>query len=253
MTACDIIKWLDEREPQTGSEEGFKFGDPDASVSGVLVCWMSDVPALEEAAARRCSLVICHETLFYPQSAPIDAERTWRTNRRRMELMSDNRIAVYRAHGKLDRLCIFDDFAAALGLSDVCAGEGYARIFRVAPTPLSGLVQRAKEATSVPVVRVVGNPDRCVERVGLPWGGLGLFVNVGFMQQLVQNGAEAGIGGETDEYAMRFAEDAGLALIETGHAASENIGLRHFAQMLGEAFPDIRVVFHERGPAWKMM
>ena len=253
MTARQVVKWLDEREPQTGGEEGFKFGDPEARVSGVLVCWMADVAALQAAAEKKCSLVICHETLFYPQSAPIDAERTWRTNRRRMELMSDNRITVYRAHGKLDRLCIFDDFAAALGLHDVCAGEGYARIFRVPPTPLRDLIAQAKQATGVPAVRVVGDLDRCVERIGLPWGGLGLFVNVGFMQQLVQNGAQAGIGGETDEYAMRFAEDAGIALIETSHAASENIGLRHFAAMLAEAHPDLKVVFHDPGPAWRTM
>jgi len=250
MTAREVMKWLDEREPRTGEEEGFKFGDPDAHVTGVLVCWMATTAALEEAAARECSLVICHETLFYPQSAPLDAERCWRTNRRRMELMSDSRLTVYRAHGKLDRLCIFDDFAEALGLREVIAGEGHGRIFHVPATPVSELVERAKQATGVPVVRVVGDLKRRVERIGLPWGGLGLFVNIGFMQQLVENGAEAGIAGETDEYAMRFAEDAGLALVETSHAACENIGLRHFAAMLADAHPGLNVAFHECGPGW---
>lgn len=252
MTAREAMNWLEEREPKTGPEEGFKFGDPEVQVAGVLVCWMATAPALEQAAANACNLVVCHETLFYPQSAPIDAERCWRTNRRRVELMSDNRMAVYRAHGKLDRLCIFDDFAAALGLRDVCAGEGYTRIFSVPSTPVGELVERARRATGVPAVRVVGDLERRVERIGLPWGGLGLFVNISFMQQLVENGAQVGIGGETDEYAMRFAEDAGMALIETSHAASENIGLRHFAAMLAEAYPGLNVIFHDGGPGWQV-
>lgn len=79
---------------------------------------------------------------------------------------------------------------------------------------------------------------------------MGLFVNIEFMQRLVENGAEAGICGETDEYAMRFAEDAGLALIETSHAACENIGLRRFAAMVADAHPGLNVAFHECGPGW---
>jgi len=253
MTAREVMSWLEQRDKEMGREEGFKFGDPEAQVTGVLVCWMANGPALEEAAANGCNLVICHETLFYPQSAAIDGERCWPANRRRMELMSDHRIAVYRAHGKLDRLCIFDDFAAALGLRDVCAGEGYARIYSLPATRVSELAERAKQATGLPAVRVVGDLERRVERVGLPWGGLGLFVNISFMEQLIENGAEAGIAGETDEYAMRFAEDAGLALIETSHAASENIGLRHFAAMLAGAHPGLKVIFHESGPGWSVM
>lgn len=251
MTARKLIDWLDQRQPETGSEEGFKFGDPGVEVTGVLICWMADRQALEEAIAKRCNLVICHETLFYPQSAPIDGERCWAANRRRMELMHRGSLTVYRAHGKLDRLCIFDDFAAALGLHDIHAGTGHSRVFAIASTPVGELVERARRATGVPVVRVVGDLQRRVTRVGLPWGGLGLFVNIGFMQQLVENGAEAGICGETDEYAMRFAEDADMALIETSHAACENIGLRHFAAILAEAYPGIPVTFHDSGPKWR--
>jgi putative NIF3 family GTP cyclohydrolase 1 type 2 len=251
MRAREVMAWLEEREPETGSEEGFKFGDPQAAVAGVLVCWMPTTAALEQALAEGCNLVICHETLFFPQSAPIDGERCWRANRLRMRLMHQGEMVVYRAHGKLDRLCVFEDFVAALGLEAVCAGEGQTRVFSLPPTRLAALAERAMRITGLPTVRMTGDPQRQVTRVGLPWGGLGLFVNISFMQRLVENEAQAGICGETDEYAMRFAEDAGLALIETSHAACENIGLRRFAAMLAEAHPALKVVFHESGPGWR--
>jgi putative NIF3 family GTP cyclohydrolase 1 type 2 len=251
MKACEVMAWLEDRERETGPEEGFKFGDPEAEVVGVFVCWMPTVAALQQAIAEHCNLVICHETLFFPQSAPIDGERCWRTNRLRMQLMHQGDLVVYRAHGKLDRLCIFEGFAAALGLDAVHSGEGFARVFSLPPTRLATLAERAKQVTGMPIVRVTGDLERQVTRVGLPWGGLGLFVNITFMQRLVEHGAEAGICGETDEYAMRFAEDAGLALIETSHAACENVGLRCFAAMLREARPGLKVVFHESGPGWR--
>lgn len=251
MRAREAIAWLEEREPATGSEEGFKLGDSEAEVAGVLICWMPTAAALEQAIAEGCNLVICHETLFYPQATAIDGERCWRTNRVRMELMHRGSMVVYRAHGKLDRLCIFDDFAAALGLSTVYSGDGFTRVFSLPPTPVAALVEKAKQATGMPVVRVAGDLERRVTRVGLPWGGLGLVTNIGFMQRLVENGAEAGICGETDECAIRFAEDAGVALIETSHAACENLGLRRFAGLLGAAFPGLRVVFHESGAGWQ--
>ncbi len=250
MTAREVMGWLDERQPETRSDEGFKFGDPDLEVSGVLVCWMATAAALRQAISERCNLVICHETLFYPQSEPIDEERCWLTNRLRMQLMHEGRITVYRAHSKLDELCIFDEVVRALGLSEVHAGDGYSRVFSIPPTTVAALAEGAKRATAMPAVRITGDPQRTVTRVGLPWGGMGLFVNIGFMQAIVQNGAEVGICGETDEYAMRFAEDAGMALIETSHAACENLGLRRFSAMLAEGWPGVKVVFHESGPGW---
>jgi len=197
--------------------------------------------------------VICHETRFFPQSALKDGERCWRTNRLCMDLMHQGGMVVYRAHGKPDCVCVFDEFTTALGLEAVQAGEGFARVFSLPPTRLAVLAERAKQVTGMATVRVSRDSDREVTRVGLPWGGLGLFVNIGFMQRLVENGGEAGICGETDEYAMRFAGDAGMALIETSHAACENLGLRRFAATLTEEFRGLKVVFHESRPGWRTL
>ena len=40
-------------------------------------------------------------------------------------------------------------------------------------------------------------------------------------------------------------------MIETGHAVSENIGLEHFARMLSEEFPDLKVVYFDVGRGWE--
>ena len=250
MNARDITAYLDTRSPATGQEEGFKFGDPTVAVTGVLVCWMATTDALEHAVRERCNLVICHETLFFPQSAAIEREMCWPSNRKKLELMSSGRLVLFRAHGALDRLCIYDDFAAALGLADVARGEGYYRIFQVPPVKVVDLAARVKAAVGMSHVRLAGKPDRLVSKIGLPWGGLGLFVNIAFMQDMVEAGAEAVVCGESDEYAMRFANDSGLELIETGHSVSESFGLRRFSRDLQAAFPKVPVIYHDNGPGW---
>ena len=56
-----------------------------------------------------------------------------------------------------------------------------------------------------------------VSRIGLPWGGLGLFVNVGYQQALVEQGCDLFIAGESDNYGFRFAQECGIPMIETSH------------------------------------
>jgi putative NIF3 family GTP cyclohydrolase 1 type 2 len=94
--------------------------------------------------------------------------------------------------------------------------------------------------------------DRRVKRVGLPWGGMGLFVNVGYQQQLIDQGCDVFIAGETDNYGFRFAQECGIPMIETSHEVSENRGLAHFTEMQAEAFPQMEFRFFENPCVWSM-
>ena len=94
-------------------------------------------------------------------------------------------------------------------------------------------------------------PDRTVRRVGLPWGGLGLFVNVGYQQWVLENGCDVLIAGESDSYGFRFSGECGVPMIETSHEASEVPGMRHFTAILAEERPDLQFEFHDDGPAWR--
>ena len=77
--------------------------------------------------------------------------------------------------------------------------------------------------------------DQVVHRVGLPWGGLGLFVNVGYQQRLIEQGCDVFIAGESDNYGFRFAAECGIPMIETSHELSENDGLQRFVDDAGLA------------------
>lgn len=253
MKAKEIGSFIESLAPGIGDEEGFRFGDPDTQITGVLVCWMATVDAIEAAAEGGCGLIVCHEELTFPyefRDSQAIRYLWWRPNARRLSLLGKHGIVVYRAHGMLDRYCILDEFGKLLGLPEPVVKEGYTRVYEIQPVTVRDLAEQVRTRTALPCVRVSGDLDATISRVGLPWGGLGLSLNTSFLQNLLTYNPHVLIAGETDDYGMRFVLDSGVSIIETSHATSENPGLERFARDLKHQFPDLRVLFYANPVPW---
>jgi putative NIF3 family GTP cyclohydrolase 1 type 2 len=260
-TIQDIISHVESLTGHPlGREERLFLGEADRDISAATVCWMATPGAIHAAGTKGHDLLIAHESLYYPYDAP-DAHRlppdweSWSTNRQRRELLSAYDLTFLRLHVSADEICIFDDFARVLGFGEPVTAQGLTKVFEIAPCSLGELVERVKMRLGMPAVRVsvVEGLEQPVHRVGLPWGGLGLFVNVGYQQELIELGCDALIAGESDNYGFRFAQELGIPMIETSHEISENPGLRHFAALLAEAFPEVTLSFHENPVVWQML
>lgn len=234
-------------------DEGLLLGSPEAEVKGVLTAWMGTVEALEKAGAAGCNLAVVHETFyFHPREFAGNFQPqhlTWRANRRRIEAAERNGLSVFRLHGTLDLICIYDDFALALGIQDVKPNAGWDRVFPIPETTVGELAGRVKRLFRLERVRMSGDPGRRVRCAGLPWGGLALDSNLSYMQRCIELGADVLIAGEADEYGFTFAADAGIPLIETGHFVSESLGMTHFARRLAQDFPGLKTIgYADRRP-----
>ncbi len=256
MKARDVLAFWRQHALTLSEEEGFRFGSPDIEVTGILVAWMATVEAIEAARAHRCNLLIVHEDILFPPEYTHTRPEPYLSgvvNTRRLQRLAQEEMAVIRAHGSLDRLCILDDFAATLGLPSPAVREGYHRVYDIAPTRVDVLAEQIKARLALPSLRLVGDATRVVRRVGLPWGGLGLSYNAAFIEGLLRYHVDVLIAGESDEYALWAARDADVPLIETAHAVSEEPGLRRFAEMLGAFVAPIPVVFHALGRPWRLI
>ncbi|MDD2708598.1 MAG: Nif3-like dinuclear metal center hexameric protein [Verrucomicrobiae bacterium] len=239
------------------SDEGFIWGDAEREVKKAFCCWMMDAGAIQAAADGGCSHMIVHESPFFPcgvmeTSHALGEWAGWPVNRRRLELLKKHDLTVVRIHGSMDEMTILDCFADQLQLgAPVVKKPEFVRIYQIPPTRLEPLIERVKKAVKMDRLRVAVPPgfDRTVERVGLPWGGMGLFVNVGYLRNLLEEGAGVFIGGETDSYAMRFATEAGIPYIETSHEASETEGIRVFAEWIGKDL-GIKTIYYEMKTPW---
>ena len=246
MTVNDLKDYIVKLKGSgLNQDEGVLYGDPRAEVRGVLLTWMATVPALEAAAQQGCNVVLCHESFYLCWGGIQPQHPTWVPNRARLRAAAAGDLAVMRVHGSLDLICIFDDFAAALGLETATPGTGWHKVFPMPETTVRELVERVKATFKLPHVRVAGDLDKRVCCAGLPWGGLGLDSNISYIQSVLELGADVLIAGEADEYGFTFANDAGVPMIETGHSVSENLGVANFAERLRQDFPGLRTAFFE--------
>jgi len=254
----DIIKYVESLSGHSlNSDEGVQHGRADAQVQKALVCWMATRNALERAGKIGCDFVIGHESLYYPYNAVVRKDnpagwQEWQTNYQRSSLLKKYSLNFARIHVSLDEICIFDDFAAMLGLEEAVEADGLVKVYQIPLCTLESLVERVKRIMKMNKVRVSApkGMKQKVGRVGLPWGGLGLFVNVKYQQQLIKKGCDVFIAGEADDYGFRFSAECGIPMIETSHVLSENPGLKHFTQMLKDKFPEIEVKFYENRCPW---
>ena len=219
---------------------------------------MATPPAIRAAGEAGHDLLIGHESLYYPYGVltaanPPEGWEQWQVNSQRRELLEKHGLTFLRLHGSLDEICIFDSFASVLGLGEPVFADGLVKVYEIPECSLRDLVGRVKERLELPVVRAAGaaDMDRRVRRIGLPWGGLGLFVNVGYQQRLVAQHCDVFIAGESDNYGFRFAQECGIPMIETSHEISENPGLRRFTEMAAGIFPGVEFRFYENKCVWR--
>ena len=245
-------------------DEGVQYGNAERDIAGATVCWMATPEAITRAGESGHDLLIAHESLYYPYNVqtmdnPPTDWRKWQTNRQRRELLEAHDLTFIRLHGSLDDICIFDDFAALLGFGKPAAADGLVKVYDIEECSIEEMITLVKRRTGMTALRVARMDrldDGCrhrIRRVGLPWGGLGLFVNVGYQQKLIKLDCDLFIAGESDNYGFRFAQECGIPTIETSHEISENPGLRHFSEMLNSAFPGIQVHFFENPCTWEIL
>lgn len=241
-------------------EEGIHHGNCNREIHGITICWMADQHAIQAAGLRGDDLIIGHESLYYPYDVVISKDpppdwRQWSVNRKRIELLDQFQLSFLRLHSSVDEICILDDFASLLQLGPAILAAGFVKIYKFPPQLLRQLINHVKEKTQMPLLRISapGGLEQVVRRVGLPWGGMGLFVNVSYQEALIRAGCDVMIAGETDNYGFRFAAGAGIPLIETSHEISENPGLRHFTQILQENFSNLNVYFFNNPCIWRCL
>ena len=256
---ADLIAFVEQSVGHPlNSDEGVQHGSSEDEVRSVLVCWMATRAALSRAGEVGADLVIGHESLYYPYNVVNRRDgptgwQDWAINRGRRDLLDAHGLTFARMHGSLDELCIFDEFADQLDLGEPVEAEGLAKVYEIEPCTLRELADRVKRRTGMAHMRVSAPEglDQVVRRIGLPWGGLGLYTNVGYQQRLLEMGCDALVAGEACSYGFRFSGECGVPMIETSHEGSEDPGLRRFCEILGERFPDLDVEFFEVQRPWE--
>lgn len=241
ITARGVVA---EIQKQVGVEwkkdtvDTFKAGNPDTAVTGIAVTMMATMDVLQRASAKGLNFVITHEPTFYahldtPEGMP-ESDPVWTEKRAFIE---KHGMVVWRFH---DHWHMRTPDGIEVGMVRSLGWEKFQKpenqyLFVMPETTVKKLAEEVADKLDSPVVRVVGEPEMKVTKVGFSPGAAGLQRET---QALERDDVQVLLVGETREWeTVEYAADAvtqgrNKALIVIGHVPSEQAGMEECTRWL---------------------
>ena len=260
ITARQLVAEIQKKvgvEWQNETVDTFKAGNPDTVVTGVAVTMMATMDVLQRASAQGLNFVITHEPTFYahedvPEGVP-ESDPVWTEKRAFIE---KHGLVVWRFH---DHWHMRKPDGIEAGNVHALGWEKFQRadnqyLFVLPETTVKELARQVSQKLGSSVVRVVGDPDLKVTKVGFSPGAAGSQREI---HALEQDDVQVLLVGETREWeTVEYAADAvsegrKKALIVIGHIPSEQPGMEECARWLKGFVKDVPVEFvAAKQPFW---
>jgi len=264
----DILAWLDRYAPfryaASWDRCGLQVGDPEGIVRRLLVALDPSSATLSEAEEHHCQCLVTHHPLMFH---PLDAVRADQFPGNLVMRAVLKGIHVIAAHTNLDvaKGGTNDHLARMLLLQEVqplernasCDGEDrYSGMGLVGSFPqamsFNEVVAKTRAVFGGITLRAVGSGEQQVQRVALCSGSGGSL-----MEQAINAGSDLFITGDVKYHDAQRALEAGMALLDIGHFASERIVVHPLAAFLraraaaqSEAL-EVLEAAAERDPFWQ--
>jgi putative NIF3 family GTP cyclohydrolase 1 type 2 len=236
----------------------FKAGNPEARVTGVATTMMATFDVLRRAAASGKNLIITHEPTFYDhldKTEELEKEND-AVLAAKQALIKEHNLVIWRFH---DHWHMRRPDGIQTGMIRALGWEKFqvpdkSGLFVIPETTLGKLASDIKKRLDIRTMRVIGNPDMKLTKVGLAPG------YPGFPRQrhmLQREDVEALLTGEAREWeTIEYGDDAVAegkrkALIVLGHIPSEQAGMEECARWLKNFVTEVPVEFiPAKEPFW---
>jgi putative NIF3 family GTP cyclohydrolase 1 type 2 len=263
ITAREVVAQIQKQIGlpwKTETVDTFKAGNPDTPVTGIAVTMMATLDVIERASAEGLNFVITHEPTFYshldtpdgmPESDPVWAEKK--------EFIEKHGMVVWRFH---DHWHMRQPDGIEAGMVHALGWEKFQNpdnqyLFVIPETTVKQLAQEVSKKLNSPVVRVVGDPQIKVTKIGFSPGAAGFQRET---HALERDDVQVLMVGETREWeTVEYAADAvtegrNKALIVIGHIPSEQPGMEECARWLKGFVKDVPIEFvPAKQPFWPAM
>jgi dinuclear metal center YbgI/SA1388 family protein len=245
----DICDFLEQFAPLELAAEwdnvGLLVGDREAAAERVMTCLTVTPDSAGEAIAENAQLIVTHHPLPFRPLSRLTRDTT--PGRLLLDLIGAG-VAVYSPHTAFDSAAAginqrlaeglrLKSIAPLVPLSETPPGAGTGRFGIVDPASTVGdVAQRLKEFVGVDKLQVTGNVDRAVHKVAVACGSAGQF-----LADAQRLGCDLLVTGETSFHTCLEAEATVIAVLLTGHFASERFAVERLAEVLAQQFPKLTV------------
>lgn len=258
VTAKDIIEKIKSSVTLPWNEEGVDrviAGNENVVITGVAVTFMSTLDVLKKAKAAGCNMIITHEPTFYNGQDNMNLHSGDPVQEAKLKYILDNNMVIWRFHDHQHRTLpdqIYEGVSQQMGW-DKYKREG-AVSFDMPETTLGDFVAQMRKKSGAMTMRVIGDKNQKIKRVGLSLGAAGSQQHFAKMKDTQ---CDVLIIGESNEWeTVPYIQDArslGLnkALIVVGHADSEEAGMIYFKKWLQGFYLALKIEFIKAGnPFW---
>ena len=253
MIVKNVIEKLEEFAPPKLAEcdrPGLLEGYLNGKVKKIGITLDGTLNAVEKAVDEGVDFLIVHHGISG------NAGFTTEAYFRKMSLIREHKIVVYRMHLNLD-FCKYGiqwQLCKLLGMHNIETADFYYKGNYVhngaycayGDYSFPALIRKIMEVMQIDDVCIYGNPDR-EKRYKKFAVASGSGFQVGFAEQLVKyHHPDIFISGEINILGLREAQEASLPLIATTHYSNEGTALKEVTKHLSEkVFPEIPMVFIE--------
>jgi hypothetical protein len=165
--------------------DGFKYGDPATPVTGIVFTFQATFDVLKKAVQAKKNLVISHERMFWEQLdeagtlkhdtrfEPAGSPETEPVILAKRRYCEENGLVVWRFHDHQHMLKpdpIMSGLTAKLGWQDYTVpvqGQMIGFAYAIPEAPLKDVARHVARSLDSRSVRVIGDPNLLVKRVGL--------------------------------------------------------------------------------------
>ncbi len=227
MLIRDVCEYLNNRFPQKEAVEndwvriGLIIGSENIEVSNILLTLDLNYEVVNKAIENGCNMIVAHHPyLFEPlYKVLFDSEKG-----KVLNLMFKHQISLYVMHTNLDVGVdgVNDTLAKKLNLYNVEVVKdneeiGFLRTGSI-DCNLKELVELVKEKYELSGVRVLGDLNKKIKKVGIVGGSGGRTSDI---YKAYASGCDCYITGEIHLNCSQFAEELGITLIEVNHGVEK--------------------------------
>lgn len=225
-------------------------------MTGIATTFLATLDVLKRAKAKGLNFVITHEPTFYNHLDKTEQFGDDPIVAAKQKFIKDNNMIVWRFHDHWHRTSpdgIYKGVTAKLGW-DPYSRDGSQYFYDLPPMSLKKLGKALRKKFDQSTIRIVGDIDMEVSKIGLVLGAAGSMRQI---QSLQRDDVEVVIAGEVPEWeTVEYIRDATTlgkkkALILLGHANSEEAGMDYCADWLKTFISEVPVEFVAAGdPFW---
>lgn len=245
MQIKEIITYLDNKYPAILASDfdksiGFAIGSLDNEVKKVLLSLDLTFDVCQQAKKLGANLIITHHPFIFN---PINRILFDSPQGKIIKFLCDNNISIYSMHTNLDAGIdgVNDCLAKMLGIDfkhEEAIKDDMLVYGNIDEMSLRDLVKKVKEVYQLKGVRVVGNLNKTIKKVGIIGGAGASIYNI---NDCVSKGIDCFITGEVHLDKAIYASQNDLAIIEVNHGV-ERFVFDYLSKDLANQFGDIFIV-----------